>query len=189
MALADRAGSVVGVDHQPRMLEEFAAAAQRRGLSHKEILGDWPEQARQTPVCDVVVVHHVLYNVAQPVPFLVALHHHARHRVVIEIPDRHPLIWMNPLWERFWHLSRPTGPRADELVEVARDAGINARIEHWDDLPATSRAPVSDQDRTTFCRIRLCLSEDRDEEITEALADVDTSGPRATATIWWDVDP
>ena len=189
MAVSDRAGLVVGVDHQQRMLDEFAVAAERRGCPHREVLGDWPESSADCPACDIVVVHHVLFNVSEPVEFLTALNRHARHRVVIELPDRHPLSWMNPLWQRFWGLARPSGPRADDLVAVAHEAGLPAHIRHWYDVPATSRTPVSPQERVAFCRIRLCLPEERDPEVAAALDELDTSGPRATATIWWDVDP
>ena len=46
----------------------------------------WPDVASQAPPADVVVSSHVLYNVPDIGPFLVALHEHARRRVVVETP-------------------------------------------------------------------------------------------------------
>jgi SAM-dependent methyltransferase len=72
-AVAPPAGTVVGVDHQQGMLDAFAVTADARGLVHREVLGDWPDVAEATPVADVVVCHHVVYNVADLAPFVTAL--------------------------------------------------------------------------------------------------------------------
>ena len=109
-ALVPPAAAVVGVDHQAGMLAEFAAAAEARGVDHVEVIGDWPAVERAAPLCDVVVCHHVVYNVADIVPFVRALSAHARRRVVLELPVRHPLSGMSPLWHRFWGLERPVPP-------------------------------------------------------------------------------
>lgn len=110
-AVAPPAGIVIGVDHQQGMLDAFAAAADRRRLSHHEVLGDWPDVADRTPDADVVVCHHVAYNVADLGAFAATLEAHARRRVVLELPHRHPLAGMAPLWRHFWNLDRPDGPR------------------------------------------------------------------------------
>ncbi|MHB8510630.1 MAG: ATP-binding protein [Actinomycetota bacterium] len=56
---------------------------------------------------DVVVCHHVLYDVADIVPFVHALTEHALNHVVIEIFDEHPVAWMNPLWRELHGIGRP----------------------------------------------------------------------------------
>lgn len=111
LALAPPAADIVGVDHQQAMLDTFAEAAPARGLGHAQLLGDWPDVAEQAPPADVVVCHHVVYNVADLSPFAIALDAHARRRVVLELPQRHPLAGMAPLWRHFWGLERPDGPQ------------------------------------------------------------------------------
>src|SRR5437867_4397134 len=107
---------VTGVDQNPRMLERFAALAEQQGVGHAEVEGLWPDVAPQVGPVDVVVCHHVLYNVADLVPFAAALTAHARHRVVVEITGDHPQARLNPLWLRFHGNVRPTRPTADDAV-------------------------------------------------------------------------
>lgn len=189
MALVPPAGMVVAVDHQQAMLDAFADAATRRGVRHREYLGDWPDVADEVGECDVAVCHHVAYNVADIGPFLVALDEHARRRVVIELPVRHPMSGMNPLWKRFWDLDRPTQPTAHDLVAIARALGFDAQIEVWPDDTWGRRVAMPQEERVRFARIRLCLTEDRDAEIAAALIEEADSVPREVATVWWDVAP
>ena len=186
MALVPPAGTVVGVDHQQGMLDEFADAAVRRGVVHHQYLGDWPDVADLVPECDVVVCHHVAYNVPDIVPFVQALDAHARRRVVLELPTRHPLSNLNPLWERFWGLVRPTRPTADDLLTLIRALGHDARMEVWPDPDFGSRSPMSDADRLRFTRIRLCLPAEREPEVAQALQELGPAPARELATIWWD---
>lgn len=185
-ALVPPAEMVVAVDHQQGMLDAFADAALRRGVRSHEYLGDWPDIADSVPLCDVVTCHHVAYNVADIAPFLEALDRHARRRVVLELPRHHPLTHLNPLWERFWGLQRPTRPTADDLHAIARDLGCDAQIEVWSDETWGRRVSLPDDERVRFARIRLCLSEDRDAEVAAALIAEADAAPREVATVWWD---
>lgn len=186
MALVPPAGLVIGVDHQQDMLEAFAGAAQLRGVQHQEVLGDWSQVEPEISVCDVVVSHHVAYNVADIVPFLRALDRHARHRVVIEVPVTHPLSNMNSLWKRFWDIDRPTRPTAHQLHGIAEALGFEPFIEVWPDLTWGHRVALSPEERVEHMRIRLCLTKDRDAEVAAALMEEVDSKPREVATVWWD---
>jgi SAM-dependent methyltransferase len=187
-ALAPSAGSVTGVDHQPQMLAAFAAEAESRGLAHREVLGGWPAVADQVEPSDLVVCHHVAYNVADLAGFALALGRSARRRVVLELPQRHPLAGMAPFWRRFWQLERPDGPTAQDAATVLREAGLDVRLEFWLDDPGSrpvAALPLADQVR--FLRIRLCLPADRDADVAAALAEQGPPEPRQLATLWWDV--
>jgi SAM-dependent methyltransferase len=188
-AVAPPAGLVVGVDHQQGMLDTFAAAADMRGLAHQEVLGDWPDVAALTPSADVAVCHHVVYNVAALVPFVTALSGHARRRVVLELPTRHPLSGTAPFWRHFWQLERPGGPTADDALAVVREAGFDAHLEEWEEDPGARAVPgLPMAQQVEFMRIRLCLTAHRDAELAEVMA-AQPALPRRLATIWWDVDP
>ena len=106
--LTPPATHVVGVDQQQEMLDVVNAQAADRGLSAATVLGKWPAVADETPVCDVVICHHVVYNVGDLVPFIEALTSHARRRVVLELPTRHPLEPPQRCMETILG-SRPTG--------------------------------------------------------------------------------
>ena len=64
--------------------------------------------ASAAPIADVVVCHHVVYNVADIVPFLTALATHARLAVVLELTSRHPQVAWSDAWRHFWGIERPT---------------------------------------------------------------------------------
>lgn len=181
--LVPPAGRVVGVDHQDAMLAVFTDEALKRGVDVETVLGDWPAVADRTPACDVVTCHHVFYNVARLAPFVEALTSHAWHRVVVELPQHHPLSSMSPMWKHFWDLDRPTRPTAHDAFAVVESTGVPARVELFDTV--IEPRPVTDRD-VEFTRIRLCLTADRDPEIRRYMEEHPVT-VRQMATIWWDI--
>ncbi len=186
-ALVPPATIVTGVDEKPQMLQSFAAAAAARGLQHREFLGQWPQVAADVPGADVVVCHHVAYNVAGLAAFALALGAHAHHRVVLELPQRHPLAWLSPLWQRFWGLDRPDGPTAADAAAVLGEAGLSVHLQEWDDGRPPRDAALPPAERVAITRTRLCLPADRDPEVERALEELGSPAPRPMATLWWDV--
>ena len=182
-AIAPPAGTVIGVDHQQEMLDMFATTAIDRGLQHQEIFGDWPTVADQAPVADVVTCHHVVYNVSDIAPFLHALDAHASKRVVIEMPQNHPLASRRGAWKHFWKIERPINPTPQDLMRVITEIGIDAHLELWHG-PTVKALPIDDEVR--FLRIRLCLDSSKDSEIRQFIAAESAPAHRALATIWWD---
>jgi SAM-dependent methyltransferase len=185
-ALAPPAATVYGVDAQPHLLEVFATTARARGVRHRAILGTWPDVARDVPVADVAVSHHVAYNVADLGAFAVAAGDHARRRVVLELSGRHPLAHLAPLWRHFWGIERPDGPSARDALAVLLEARLPARITTWQE-PGERRPDLPWEQRIEFTRIRLCLPAERDREIAEVLERLGPPAPREVAALWWDV--
>lgn len=188
MALVPPGKHLIAVDQQRGMLDAYDIAARRRGVRCRTFLGDWTEVESAVPVCDVVVCHHVAYNVADIGPFLSALDEHARLRVVLEVPQHHPMSSMNPLWKRFWDLDRPTRPTANDLGAIAQALGLDAKVDHWQDETWGRRVDMPEAERVRFARIRLCLTQDRDAEVAAALIEQYDAAPREVATVWWDVE-
>src|SRR3954451_18694865 len=116
LALVPPAARVVGVDSTPPMLEEYGAAAERRAVAHAEVEGAWPDVSPAVGRVDVVVCHHVFYNVADLAPFATALTAAANRRVVVEMTATHPLTASAALWRHFHGIERPAGPSADLAV-------------------------------------------------------------------------
>ena len=181
-ALAPPAALITGVDESEQMLAAFAATAPG---SHVEVLGRWPDVAARVDPADVVVCHHVLYNVPDIEPFIAALNDHARRRVVVEIYDEHPLAWMNPLWHELHGLDRPERPHAADAFDVISAAHLGAQIERWDGRAANWESDLGDA-LFTFLRKRLCLPPERDDELRAALARTPPPSVRRTVTIWWE---
>ena len=119
------------------MLRQLERSAARRGVTVATHEGRWPEVAARTPRADLVVCHHVAYNVPDIAPFLDALTAHAELAVVVELTSVHPQSVWSEAWRWFWDLDRPSGPTADDLVAVVRERGW--RPEVW-----RSRRPPDD---------------------------------------------
>jgi hypothetical protein len=87
---------------------------------------------------------------------------------VLVLPPRHPLSAWNDAWGHFWGLERPTEPTADDLAEVL--AGLGLEPERWDvPRPPLARATADAASRVGSARRRLCLTEDRDDELAAYL--------------------
>ncbi len=184
-ALTPPATSVVGVDHQGEMLTMFQENAAARGVAVETVEGFWPSVASQVPVADVAVCHHVAYNVADIVPFLDALGEHASRRVVLELPDHHPLSSLSSAWEHFWGLERPSEPTPEDLMNVLEEMGITATRERW---RGAMRAERDLAQAAHFTRVRLCLAPEREGEVYDFLAAHAPQHERALSTIWWNVE-
>ena len=191
LPLAERTTHLSGVDSDEQMLQQFAALAAQRGLPCDAFLGRWPDIADQVPAADVVVCHHVLYNVPDLAEFATQLTAHARRRVVVELTVSHPLVRLNALWRHFHNVERPEGPTAEEALAVLREAGIHARAERWHRADATTY--VSFDELVDMTRQRLCLPRSRAGELESVLRAMgaDESHPelgssgRDLVTAWW----
>jgi SAM-dependent methyltransferase len=179
LPLAGSAGRLVAVDESAAMAASFLAAAGQRGVPAEAVTGRWPEVAGRVAPADVVVCHHVLYNVADLAPFARALTGHARHRVVAELTERHPLAGLRPLWLRFHGLDRPTGPGADDAEAALGALGLAVDRQDWE---SRDRFGFDDfEELVAFTRRRLCLPAARDPEVAEALLE---EGTRQVGGIW-----
>jgi SAM-dependent methyltransferase len=184
LPLAERAGLLVGADQSPQMLEAFAAATARLGVAARTVQGAWPDAADRAPVADVVVCLHVVYNVAELAPFVEALTAHARRRVVLELPTRHPLAWLAPYWRAVHDLDRPDGPTSDDALAVVADLGHVVRHEWWERANSLHDAPLDEQ--VDFVCGRLAVGGDRRAEVAGLVADLGVPASRAVVTAWWD---
>jgi SAM-dependent methyltransferase len=155
------------------------------------VAGRWPDVAGGVPVADVVVCHHVLYNVMDLRPFVEALSDHARVRVVVEMTEHHPVEPMNPLWMRFHGLQRPDGPTWEDAVAAISSLGHDVGVERWNSAPLHTYESFDEM--VAYHRRRLCLPSSADPEVAVALKGlgVDPDNPvglgrgRPLMTLWW----
>jgi SAM-dependent methyltransferase len=183
LPLAGRAAFLTGVDRSADMLAAFVQRAQGIGVDAVAVEGDWPAMADAVGPHDVVVGHHVVYDTQDLAEFLTAATAHARHGVVLELPPRHPMTWMAPLWRRFWDLERPTTPTADDVVALLRALRVRRLCVHrWvrEDVD-----PAVFDDRVALVTRRLCLPEDREPEVAAYLAELPPVTHREVVTISW----
>lgn len=184
LPLVPPASELIGVDRRGAMLDHFVAAASSAGVARRTVHGEWPGIAPSTPSADVVVCHHVVYDVDDILPFLWALTDHARLAVVVELPTVHPMTVWAPAYRHFWDLDRPTGPTHEDLVAVVRELGADPEV-------TTGRRPArrTDPDRIVdllpLARRRLCLTEEHDDELARFLLDHPPAWPETMATVRW----
>jgi SAM-dependent methyltransferase len=193
LPLVQRASAITGVDVNQAQLDAMAERGRRLGVQVTIVHGPWPQVAATVPPADVVTCHHVLYAVHDLEPFAAALTSHARHRVVVEIPQRHPQWPLNPLWERFHKLERPDDPTAEDAFQALRALDVDPHIEVWVDwLGFGHYDDFAELVQRT--RQRLLLPPGRADEVAKVLLalGVDPQAPkfpgtvgRQLATIWW----
>jgi SAM-dependent methyltransferase len=181
LPLCPPAATVTAVDQSPQMLKRFTDLAERQGIDHREVEGLWPDVAAEVGTADVVVCNHVLYNVGELVPFVAALTDHARNRVVVEITAAHPQAALNPLWQHFHGLARPTRPTADDAAAVLRELGLVVGVEEFE---GPMRWHDHNHDEVVaFVRRRLCLPAERDAEVATLLP---PPVSRPHVVLWWE---
>ncbi len=191
LPLFPRARHITGVDSSRAMLDQFASAADRLGVAHREIEGRWPDVAIAAELAgepiervDVAVCHHVAFNVPDLEPFVVALSAIARLGVVMVLPRRHPMSAWNAAWKHFWNLDRPSGPTSDDAVEVLRAVGIEPEVIEVP-RPAMARHADDPTALVASARRRLCLTSDRDDEIAAWLRDNPPDFMREVVILRW----
>jgi len=188
LPLRPPAQRIVAVDSTAAMLENSPADV--------TILGRWPDVAPQAGRASVVVCGHVLYNVADLMPFLSALNDAAERRVVVEITRSHPRnrALERELWRHFWNLERPQGPTLEDAVAVMHQVGIEPNVERWE---SQQRGGFHSLDElVSWMRRTVCLDPGRQDEVRTIVLQYATERdgqwrlspePRALATLWWDV--
>ncbi len=181
LGLVPRAAVITGVDPLEGMLAAFEESARQAGVTAKPVHGRWPDVAAEVEPADVAVCHHAVYGVAEIEPFVAALTAAARHRVVLEVGTRPPLIGLNPLWKAFHGFERADHPVADEAEAVLRSMGL--AVEREDMVLPPGPNDVTPE-RVKFTRQRLCVGPERDAEIAQFLEELPALELRVAA-LWW----
>lgn len=154
LPLAQKTPLIVGIDKSEAMLREFQSCALAHVVRVQAVLGSWPDAASELEQVDVVVCAHVLYQVQDLVPFVVALTRQARNRVLVEITTTHPQVRMNDLWSMFHDLERPIRPTADDLDSALQQLGLLfAREDEAVVMPATGSLAI---ERQRFMSQQIC---------------------------------
>lgn len=192
LPLLGRAARLIAVDGDAAMLDELRARAPA-GVELTVVHGTWPDVAGSVDEADVVVCHHVAYNVPNLDVFVQRMTEKARHRVVLELTSMHPRSTQNFLWPIFHGIQRPERPTAGDAVEVIRACGLAPQVEEWqrrEVLIAAEELP----ELVASMRRYLCLTPDRDPDVARALeGHLITRGERVglaalpVVTVWWDV--
>ena len=174
---------VTGVDPSTALLAAFTERAARLGIDASTVEGVWPDDEARTGTGDVVVCHHVFYNVSDLAAFASALSHHARHRVIVELTAAHPMGWLAPYWTGLYGLDQPARPTVDDAVAVLAELGYDIRQERWQ-RHYQMIGETGDQALARIAR-RLCVPPHRHHELRDLLAKTPPPAKRSVVTLWW----
>lgn len=185
LPLRERIGHLYAVDTFGAMLEGLTERAEKLGVPVTTVEGRWPDVADQVPMADVAVAAHVVYNVPDLADFLRALDARTKGRVVLELPHRHPMSWMAPLWQHFHGVDRPVRPVAEDCVALAAALGFAVRVEERE--APLERFTSLEELAESACR-RACLDPSRQKEVADTAAELGMwPMPRDRwVTIWWE---
>jgi len=183
---------LVGVDGSAGMLAALEELVAERGGARRRlrrrprvttIEGRWPDVAGRVPVADVVVCHDVLYNVGQDVTrFVEELGAHARRRVVVVLPERHPRSWLTPYFEQLHGLPRPSRPSADLAADVVRATGARPEVLRW----TTTHDHPGGEELVRRVAAATCVGPERLDDVRAALERTPPPTTRAMAGLVWD---
>jgi SAM-dependent methyltransferase len=174
---------VVGVDPSPVLLDALVERAAGRGIQAATLEGPWPTEAPRAPMCDVVVCHHVFYNVADLASFARALVERARHRVVAELTAVHPMAWMTPYWAALHGIAQPDRPVAEDAVAVLTELGLTVQQQRW--MRHYQMIGEAGEDAMLRIARRLCLPATRYDELRAELQRTPPPTEREVVTLWW----
>jgi len=164
LALAPHVSHVTAVDPSEAMLGFLRADVAASAVPNVEtFLGAWMDV--DVPPADVVICSHVLYPIADPLPFVRKLQQHARQRVFIYLRVD-PLPTDMGLWSEFYGVPLQLQPTALDLLNLLAQAGIMADMEVTEHRFTWTFADLDEAVAQT--RNTLCLRED-DAAATERL--------------------
>ena len=194
LPLALRCRHVTVVEPSASMLQELRDVAQEAGIDNLAVLeGNWEDVEVQP--ADVVVCSHVVYGVADLVPFAGKLDSSTRERVLVLVYTEAPLSQLSPFWKAAHGEERIDLPALPELLEVLWEMGIYPDVE----MLETGRAQSFESRDTALDTLRQRLyvtpgsERDRRLEATanELLVDAQDgvairgAGPRRQALVSW----
>jgi SAM-dependent methyltransferase len=195
LPLAQAGHPVTAVEPSETMLAGLADAT--IGLPVTVVEGRWPESKDLVDAHQVAMCAHVVFDVADVGPFLIAMNERATAGVVIEMTDRHPWVHLGPYYRALHALERPVGPGWEDLVAVVHEViGVDPAVEHWQ--RSTDLWFESVDEILEFYSKRLLIGSDRWAELRALLEPDIVGGPggyqvgtesRDLVTIWWPISP
>ncbi|GAC1562536.1 MAG: hypothetical protein NVS2B7_36600 [Herpetosiphon sp.] len=172
LPLAEIATTVTAVEPSAAMRSYLAAEGERRGLRTLQIVPATWEAAVVAPH-DIGLAAHVLYPIAEVVPFLQKLDAHARRACFVVTRVDTMLPQLAPLWHAIWGQERPREPAFLDLYNLLFALGFRAEVR----LVPFGRALQFDtrDDAISHVRQLLFLPDVADEHTARILGFLETT--------------
>ena len=156
LALAPHVRHVTAVDPSEAMLGFLREDVAAQTIANVEtVLGDWLQVSVEP--ADLVICSHVLYPIADPVPFIRRLDQHAAEQVFIYLRVD-PMPTDMGLWAEFYGVPLQAQPTALDLLNLLAQIGIMADFEVVEHRFSWTFADI--EEAVAQIRNSLCLRED-----------------------------
>lgn len=127
LALAAHVARITAVDPSAAMLGFLREDVTAAGLTNVDVVqAEWMDA--DVAQADVVICSHVLYPIADPLPFVSRLESHARERVFVYL-RLDPLPTDMGLWSAFYGVPLQAQPSALDLMNLLAQSGTFADLE------------------------------------------------------------
>lgn len=194
LPIATAGHRVTAVEPNESMAEQLEKLATEAATPISVIRGRWPDAAVVAGPHDVALTANVVYDVADVVPFIEALHRSATRAVVVELTRRHPWDGLRRYFRELHYVRLPDGPTVEDLVAVVRGVvGVEPQRHDW--LSPSSLPFESQQALLDLYQTRLCVPDGRRAELDDLLAgDIEETddglfvlrtGAGGMTTLWW----
>ena len=194
LPLAQEGYQLTAVERDPGMVAGLRRQTAQVSGGVAVIEGSWPEAAVEAGRHDVAMCAHVVYDVADVVPFLAALNAAGRRAVIVEMTPHHPWQSLAPYYRALHQLDRPNGPTAADLAAIVEEElGVAPTLRQWTGTGSLRFASIDEL--VEYQRRRLVLPRERAAELERLVpADIVRDGEwfllgpaeRAVVTLWWE---
>ena len=179
--LAQRCAHVTAVEPSESMADNLQNAAAEAGVADKITLVSATWEEAQVEPADIVLCSHVMYTVADVIPFVRKLEEHARQRVVVVLFADPPIASARPFWEHVYQEERLQLPGLPYFVRVLWEEGIYPDVQML--APRRGgRFNSRDEARDNFrARLYIQPGSDADARLEAAMDDLLISEPEGDA--------
>ncbi len=193
LPLAREGYRLTAVERDHGMIAGLRRQTARIGGGVSVIEGSWPAAAAEAGRHDVAMCAHVVYDVADVVPFLAALNAAAHRAVIVEMTPQHPWWSLAPYYLALHDLDRPHGPTVGDLAAIVKEElGVVPTLRKWTGSGRLRFASIDEL--VEYQRRRLVLPRERTAELEQLLtADIVPDGEMfmlgpdesTLVTLWW----
>lgn len=158
LRLAGHCARVVAVEPSEAMRRQLEANLREEKATNVEVVSTpWPA-AGPLP-CDLIYSSHVVYGIADVVPFLDAMTRSARRECLLLLGERAPADVTNDLWRAVHGREHPARPAAPDAFAILRAITVGARFEILPGTGYPARFADNDEDLGELC-LRLGVAPD-----------------------------
>lgn len=158
LRLAGHCARVVAVEPSEAMRRQLEANLREENATNVDVVPTpWPS-AGPLP-CDLIYSSHVVYGIADVLPFLDAMTRSARRECLLLLGERAPADVTNDLWRAVHGREHPARPAAPDAFEVLRAITDGVRFEILARTGYPAEFSDNDEDLGELC-LRLALAPD-----------------------------